>query len=67
MKQRANIRIEEDSSDSFERMEPETPGTGIRNRSESMAEFVAGLETKLRSIAADKNEDIAKSSTQHRL
>lgn len=27
------------------------------NRSESMAEFVAGLETKLRSIAADKNED----------
>lgn len=27
------------------------------NRSESMAEFVAGLETKLRSVAADKNDD----------
>jgi len=27
------------------------------NRSESMAEFVAGLETKLRSVAADKNDE----------
>lgn len=28
------------------------------NRSESMAEFVAGLETKLRSVAADKNDEV---------
>ncbi|QOC54502.1 putative DNA-directed RNA polymerase beta subunit [Salmonella phage pSal-SNUABM-04] len=35
---------------------PKAPFLIYTNRSESMAEFVAGLETKLRSVAADKNE-----------
>lgn len=35
---------------------PRNPFLIYTNRSESMAEFVAGLETKIRSIAADKNE-----------
>lgn len=59
LKQRANIRIEKKTVEiPLKGWNPKHPVLVYTNRSESMAEFVAGLETKLRSIAADKNEDI---------